>query len=245
LTTRPDVSVVVPVNAQGDIPAAFELLSDLGRYEGPYRLDIILVVNNYPADQPPRELDDLERVGARIIAVPSIRRSGYSVGIAARAHGLRAAQVEPSVLFDADCRVPHPTPLLNWYVSVLTSGAAAAYTGVGHHELPSGVTVRLRVFIHHAGRWAKRVLFRIPTIRGSNYSVLRTEFLELFDRGLIVHDMDVGPAVKSSGGRIEYSGKATMLVLTSGRFLRPGWMRLLRYVPKRIGYNIRMRRGRG
>lgn len=242
-TSYPDASIVVPVNAQGDIPAAVELLSDLGRYDGPHRLDIILVVNNYPDDQPPREIDDLRRVGARVIAVPSIRQSGYSVGITARAHGLRAADVEASILFDADCRVPHPTPLVNWYVSVLAGGAAAAYTGVGHHELPSGVTVRLRVFIHHAGRWAKRVLFGIPTIRGSNYAVMRTQFLELFDRGLIVHDMNVGPAIKSSGGRIEYSGAANMRVLTSGRFLRPGWMRLLRYIPKRIAYNVRMRRG--
>ena len=36
---RPDVSVVVPVNAQGDLSNVVRLLGDLARYAGPHRLD--------------------------------------------------------------------------------------------------------------------------------------------------------------------------------------------------------------
>lgn len=235
-----DVSVVVPVNAQGDIPAALELLGDLGRYGGPHRLEKLFVINNFPPGKPPPEMRDLEDRGARVVAVPSLKRTGYTVIINARAHGVKAAGNELLVLFDADCRLPRPTDIINWYVRVLAAGADAAYTSVGHHELWPGVTVRIRVYLHHAGRWIKRVLFGVPTMRGSNYAVRRSVFLQHFDRGAIVHDINVGPVFKASGGRIAYSRAPELRVLTSGRFLRPGWMRLMRFIPKRIRANLRI-----
>lgn len=235
-----DASIVVPVNAQGDIGHAIQLLRDLGRYRGPHRLEILLVVNNFPPEEPPAELKELERLGARVLAIPDVREAGYSVGIMARMHGLRAALAEPALLFDADCRIPHPTALIDWYVKALSEGAGAAYTRVGHFDLPPGFTVKLRVLAHHGGRWVKRALLRVPTIRGSNYAVIKSLFLRLYDEGLIVHDMNVGPAVKASGGaRIAYSGKKELTVLTSGRMVRGGWLRLLRFIPKRIRYNAR------
>lgn len=240
-----DVSVVVPVNAQGDIPIALRLLDDMKPYAGPHRLEMLFVVNNFPIGQPPPELKALIDAGARVEAVPSLEREGYTVIINARAHGVRAATNELQILFDADCRVPRPTDLVNWYVRVLEDGADAAYTAVAHHELWPGVTPRIRVFLHHAGRWVKRVILKVPTMRGSNYAVRRSTFLQLFDRGEIVHDLDVGPAFKMSGARIAYSGAPELRVLTSGRYLRPGWMRLIRFIPKRIGRNLRVvfRRG--
>lgn len=241
---EPHVSVVVPVNAQADIPAALELLGDLERYGGPHRAEMLFVVNNYPPDQPPSEAAALHTRGARVLSVPSLARDGYTVIINARAYGVRAAASEYVILLDADCRVPRPTELVNWYVGVLSAGADAAYTRVGHHGLLPGVTPRIRVYLHHAGRWVKRVVLRVPTMRGSNYAVRRSVFLRLFDRGEMVHDINVGPAFKGSGGRIAYSGAPELSVLTSARFLRPGWLRLIRYVPKRIAYNVRVILGR-
>jgi hypothetical protein len=240
-----DVSVVVPVNAQRDVPGALELLGDLERYEGPYRAEVLFVLNNYPPGEPPTDAESLEARGARVIRVPSLARDGYTVIINARAHGVRAAASEHVILLDADCRVPQPTEVVNWYVGVLSAGADAAYTRVDHHGLLPGVTPRIRVYLHHAGRWIKRVAFRVPTMRGSNYAVRRSAFLRLFDRGAMVHDINVGPAFKASGARIAFSGAAELRVLTSARFLRPGWMRLIRFVPKRIVYNLRVILGRG
>jgi Glycosyltransferase like family 2 len=234
------VSVVVPVNAQGDIPIALRLLGDLAAYAGPHRLETLFLVNNFPVGQPPPEVRELTDRGARVEAVPNVRREGYTVIINARAHGVRAATNELQILFDADCRVPRPTELVNWYVRALDDGADAAYTAVGHHELWPGVTPRIRIVLHHAGRWVKRVVFRVPTMRGSNYAVRRSAFLRLFDRGEIVHDLDVGPAFKAAGARIAYSGASELRVFTSGRNLRPGWMRLIRFVPKRIARNVRV-----
>jgi hypothetical protein len=240
----PDASVVVPVNAQGDMPHAAQLLADLNRYNGTHELEILFVVNNFTESQPPAGIEDLERMGARVIAIPSIRREGYSVGITARVLGLRQASAESALLFDADCRIPEPTPLVDWYVGTLEAGATAAYTPVGHFELPPGLDIRIRLRLHHAARWAKRRLLRVPTLRGSNYAVRRTQFLALFDDNQIVHDMNVGPAVKAAGGRIAYSGRRELTVLTSGRFLRPGWVRLLRYIRNRLRHNVRTMRGR-
>lgn len=238
-TVHVDASIVVPVNAQGDIGHALTLLGDLERYRGPHRLEMVLVVNNFPPGEPPTAVGDLEAMGARVLAMADVRRAGHSVGIVARMHGLRAARGEPAILFDADCRIPNPTALIDWYVGAFRDGAGAAYTRVGHFDLPPGFTVRLRVFMHHGGRWVKRTLLRVPTIRGSNYAVLKGLFLRLYDEGLIVHDMNVGPAVKATGARIAYSGSKELTVLTSGRMVRGGWLRLLRFIPKRIKYNAR------
>ena len=37
--TAPDASIVVPVNAQGDLENVLTLLDDLGRYEGPHEFE--------------------------------------------------------------------------------------------------------------------------------------------------------------------------------------------------------------
>jgi hypothetical protein len=86
----------------------------------------------------------------------------------------------------------------------------------------------------------KRSILRIPTIRGSNYAIDRSLFLSLYDRGLLTDDLNVGPAVKASGGTIPYGRADDLLVLTSGRRFRGGWLRLARYLWYRILYNVRV-----
>jgi hypothetical protein len=89
-------------------------------------------------------------------------------------------------------------------------------------------------------RWIRRNILGIPTSRGSNYAIRRSLMLDLFEDGHIPYDLHVGPAVKSIGGKIAYSGARELVVLTSGRFFRPGWKVLADYLIWRVGYYRRI-----
>ncbi len=236
----PDGSVVVPVNAQGDLETVLALLADIGEYQGAHSFEVILVINNFAPDRPPVEVERYADAKLRIVAIPSVLRPGYAPALCARMEGARVADAEPILLFDADCRIPSVTPLFDWYVAQLTTGATAAYTPVDHHDLPPDVSLHVRIRLHHAARWVKRNLFRIPTTRGSNYAIARTPVLALYDQGLIADEMNVGPVVKASGARVAYSGNRDLRVLTSARRLPGGWRRLIRYAVIRLRYNLRV-----
>lgn len=235
----PAVSVVVPVNAQGDLDTVRPLLRDLASYGGPHPLELILVVNNYPPQDPPPQIAAFRQSGIKVVAIPSVYREGFAPALRARMHGLAAAESEAVICFDADCRIPSPTTLVDWYVDQLRDGADVAYTHVGHHDLPDELAVRVRIGIHHLARWIKRVVLRIPTTRGSNYGVARSRVLHLYEQGYIADEMHVGPAVKAAGGRVTYSGARDLVVLTSGRRIGGGWRRIGRYVTSRLRYNVR------
>jgi hypothetical protein len=236
----PDASVVIPVNAQEDLENVLGIVGDVGRYKGTATLEVVLVINNYPEDDPPRELETYARAGVRTVGVPNVRRPGEVVSFTARVPGAREASSEVTIYFDADCRIPNPSALLTWYVDELKRGAQAAYSRVGYYDLRPLWSVRARIAIHHAARWTKRALLRIPTVRGSNYAVDRTLFLRLYDEGLLIDDLNVGLAVKTSGGSIAYSGERELRVLTSGRRFKGGWLKLARYLRYRLFYNLRV-----
>src|SRR5689334_25064343 len=105
----PDASVVVPVNAQGDLENVLRLLADLTNYRGKHTFEIILVVNNYPPEAPPPQIGSYAEMGLKVVSIPNVRRPGEAVGFSARIPGVRAAASEINILFDADCRVPNPT----------------------------------------------------------------------------------------------------------------------------------------
>lgn len=240
----PDASVVVPVNAASDLARVLDVVADVASYDGGHTFEVVLVVNNYAADQPPNELPTYDEAGLRVVAVPDAWRAGEAICFSARIPGVRAAASDRILLFDADSRIPNPTRVLDWYVEQLARGAAAAYTHVGHYDVRPGVSVRARVASHHLARWIKRVLLRIPTTRGSNYGIDRTVFLPLYERGLLADDLNVGPTVKATGGRVAYSGSRELRVLTSGRKFKGGWRRLARYLRYRLLYNVRLIRRR-
>jgi Glycosyltransferase like family 2 len=236
-----DASIVVPVNAQGDLENVLTLLGDIGRYAGPHVFEIVLVVNNYPEDRPPLAIPALEaRDGVRVVAVPSVREPGVAVAFSARMAGMRAARTPYAIHLDADCRVPDPTTLLDWYVQRLHGGDAVAYTCVRYHSVRGRPSVYARIAIHHAARWTKRVLLRVPTTRGSSYAVHVPTLLRLYDEGLLADEMNVGPAAKSRGARVVYSGDRRTVVLTSGRMFAGGWRKLWRYLRYRLRYNLRV-----
>jgi hypothetical protein len=236
----PDASIVIPVNAQEDLENVLEILGDVARYEGPMTLEVVLVINNYPEDDPPRELETYARAGVRTVGFPDVRRPGEVVSFTARLPGTRAASSDLTIHFDADCRVPNSSALLTWYIERLRGGAQAAYSLVAYYDLRSLWSVRARIAVHHAARWAKRVALRIPTVRGSNYAVDRKLFLRLYDEGKLIDDLNVGLAVKASGGSLAYSGDRELRVLTSGRRFKGGWLKLARYLLYRMRYNLRM-----
>jgi hypothetical protein len=237
----PDASIVIPVNAQKDLAPLQRVLSDLVRYRGNRRIEIILVINNYPADEPPAAIWFYQQAGLQVIGIPRLVHNG-GIAMAARIPGVRLAQSQHVLLFDADCRIPHPDALIDWYVDRLQEGYDLAYTHVDYTDLPPGISVKVRMFVHHASRWIKRRILRIPTSRGSNYAMRRDLMLDLFVQGRIPYDIHVGPVIKSIGGRIAYSGAREFVVLTSGRFFDPGWKVLFAYLIWRTGYYFRILR---
>jgi hypothetical protein len=236
----PAVSIVVPVNAREDLATVIGVVEDAARYGGGHTLEVVLVVNNYPPDEPPAEIDVYTAMGLRTVAVPDVYTPGEAVCFSARLPGLRAAESDHVVFWDADCKVPDPTALLDWYVARLSAGASSAYTRVDYHELRDLWSVRVRIIAHHGARWIKRVVLRIPTLRGSNYAVRRDTMLRLHDAGLLSDDLNVGPAMRAEGGACVYSGDRRLAVFTSGRRFMGGWRKLAHYLRYRFVYNVRM-----
>jgi glycosyltransferase involved in cell wall biosynthesis len=239
LTATPDASIVIPVNAQKDLANIPRLLSDIARYSGEKRLEVILVINNYPSNDLPYEIELYRQIGLIVIAIPRVDHEG-GVAIAARIPGIRAARSAAILLFDADCRIPNPTALIRWYLAQFEAGSDLAYTHVDYIDLSPAISVKARMWVHHASRWLRRNILGIPTSRGSNYAIRRNLILDLFEDGRIPYDLHVGPAVKSIGGKITYSGARELVVLTSGRFFAPGWKVLADYLIWRVGYYRRI-----
>jgi hypothetical protein len=169
---QPDGSIVIPVNAQSDLERVWVVINDLLAYHGRHTFEIIVMVNNYPADSPP-SLTAFEQAGIRVVSQPDVRRPGIRVAVTARVHGTRVAASRLTIHFDADCRVPDPTTLLDWYVQQFAAGARAAYTPVNFCDLNNDSATQARVVIHHLTRWFKRQVLGIPTIRGSNFAIDR------------------------------------------------------------------------
>lgn len=236
----PRASIIVPVNAQKDLLRVLALLSDFARYTGRQYIEIILVINNYPANNPPEEINAYRQLGVRVLDVPKVEHIG-GVAIAARIPGIQVAQAEFVLLFDADCRMQNPTALLDWYIQQLDSGVDLAYTHVDYFDLPAGLAIKSRMLIHHATRWYKRVLLGIPTSRGSNYAIRRSLILELFSQQRVHYDIHVGPVLKDIGGKIAYSAAKEHVVYTSGRFFSNSWKELFAYLIWRIGYYLRVK----
>jgi Glycosyl transferase family 2 len=236
----PRASIVVPVNAQNDLLGILTLASDITNYRGGQPIEFIIVANNYPANHPPKEIREYQRLGFRVLGIPKVIHTG-GIAIAARILGIEAARSEIILLFDADCRIPNPTSLFDWYINQLDSGFDLAYTHVDYFDLPVGLSIKVRMFIHHASRWYKRVLLGIPTSRGSNYAIRRKMILELSNQGHVHYDIQVGPAVKAMGGAIAYSKAREHVVFTSGRFFSNSWKELFNYLIWRIGYYLRVK----
>jgi hypothetical protein len=238
-----DASIVIPVNAQKDLTNISRVLSDLGQYAGDHRIEIILVINNYPLNDLPYEIELYRQIGLTVVAIPHVQHEG-GVAMAARIPGIQAARCSNIILFDADCHIPDPTALINWYIEKLKTGYDLAYTHVDYTELAPNLSVKARIWVHHASRWVRRTILGIPTSRGSNYAIRRNLILDLFARGRIPYDLHVGPVVKASGGRIAYSGARELVVFTSGRFFAPGWKVLADYLIWRLGYYRRILKSR-
>jgi hypothetical protein len=151
---------------------------------------------------------------------------------------VEAAQSEVTIHFDADCRIPDPTSLLDWMIDTLESRGDVCYSPVKFYDCSSQLSVRTKLGIHHAARWAKRNLFRIPTTRGSNYAIRRSWFLRLYAEGKLSVDMQVGQAAKLAGARVVYCADSRLAVLTSGRRFRGGWLKMPRYFLYRLRYNL-------
>jgi hypothetical protein len=237
---EPDLSIVVPVNAMGDLRNVVDLLHDVADYQGPYSLEVVLLVNNYPPGNVPAEVDELRRLGVQVEAVPDVREPGYAVVFSARMHGIRAAKSKFVVVFDADNRLSSASDLINWYGDRMREGASAAYTPVGFCNFPNVPSLHTRFFIHHASRWVKRNMFGIPTTQGANYAVRREAMLELYDAGLLADDINVGPTFKRMVGAVAYSGRQNHVVYTSARMFRVGWKRIVPYYLYRLRYNLRV-----
>ena len=203
----PILSIVIPVNAQGDLANVGALLDDLDAYAGPIAPRSSSSSTTTRRETPPvAAVDELEGRGARVLAIPALRRPGEAIGFTARIPGARAALSPWLVSFDADCRIPDATSLLDWYVEAFGNGAAGAYSHVGYRDVRPGLSIKARLAAHHGARWVKRNVLGIPTVRGSNYGVRRDLLLQLYDDGLLADDMNIGPVLRHLGQPVAYSG---------------------------------------
>ncbi len=239
----PDGSVIIPVNAQADLDRVWTVINDLLSYNGRRTFEIIVMVNNYPPDDPPA-LDAFHQAGLRVVHRPDVRIAGIRVAVTARVHGARVAASSLTIHIDADCRVPDATALLDWYVEQFAAGARAAYTPVNFCDLHDDAATQARVAIHHLTRWFKRQVMGMPTIRGSNFAIERDLFIELFDAGYLPADFSIGPVLRARKAPVVYSGSPRLAVLTSGRYFERGWRELVRYLIYRLRYNVQMLRVR-
>jgi hypothetical protein len=237
---RPDASISIPVNAQGDLETVLIVLNDIAQYKGAHTFEIILAINNYQTGREPPEIEFFRNMGIMVVPTPSVVRPDEAVCFSARLTGIRPANSEHLLLFDADCRIPNSTAVIDWYIKHLHDGAQLAYTHVDYYDLKKDPSIAARMIAHHGARWVKRELLGIPTTRGSNYAVNRTKMLEYYDQKLLSDDLNVGPAFKAKGDRIDYSGKRKLIVKTSGRMFTGGWRKLIRYLLYRLRYNLKM-----
>jgi hypothetical protein len=235
----PEASIVVPVNAQNDLQNVLLLVEDISSYHGKHRLEIILVINNYPEDAPPGEIDKYRAFGLGVLAIPKIKTRA-EVYLAVRVAGARSTVAECTIHFDADCHLPDATSLIDWYIAQFAAGAQLAYTYVGYYNLPTRAAMQVRMALYNSSRWFKRVILRIPVSRGSNYAVKRSLLLKLYDEGSLNYDIKLGTTIKSIGGKVAYSGDKTLEVLTSGRNFRGDWTELFEYIFWRVGYYRRL-----
>jgi hypothetical protein len=241
----PDASIVIPVNAQGDLENVLQVATDISNYHGKHTLELILVINNYAPNTSPPEIERYSQLGMNVVGIPNVRRPGEAVGFSARIPGITAACSENVILFDADCRIVDSTALIDWYIKQFRAGAHVAYTHVKYYDLKEGWSSQLRMMIHHSARWVKRAILGIPTTRGSNYAANRSLILKLYQKGMLADEMNVGPAIRAANGRVAYSGRKNLVVLTSGRmFGNAGLIKLLRYFRYRFFYNLRVLRVR-
>ena len=244
LNAAPKGSIIIPVNAQGDLKNVLNIVDDISKYSGPHTLELVLVINNYLPEEPPKEIESYANLGIKILNFPYLRKQGEGVGLTARIPGLQAAHSEYTMLFDADCRIPNVTKLINWYINNYDNGIDTAYTHVDYYNLRNKLSIKVRMFFHHFSRWVKRKIFDIPTMRGSNYAIRRSFMLELYEKGYLAEDMNIGPVAKRFGSKIAYSGNKDLVVLTSGRMFHGSWISLFRYLVYRLKYNFRVLRVR-
>lgn len=235
----PQASIVVPVNAAADLARVLNLAADIAHYDGRHSLELILVINNYDPGHPPVQVEQYQAMGFVVVAIPTVIHEG-AIAVAARRPGIERARSNIILQFDADCRIPNATALMDWYIGQIEGGVDLAYTHVDYADLPAGLPMKIRMFLHHGSRWVRRALLGIPTSRGSNYAIRRALALELYGRGVLQYDIVVGPLVKSLGGRISYSGAKDLTVLTSGRFFQGSWNELVSYFLWRVGYYRRV-----
>lgn len=236
----PEASIAIPVNAKGDLETVLNVLGDIAQYKGTHTFEVILAINNFPEGQEPKEIEHFREMGILVVPTPSVVRPDEAVCFSARLTGIRPANTDYILLFDADCRIPNSTALIDWYIEHLRDGAELAYTHVAYYDLKKDISIAVRMLAHHGARWVKREIFGVPTTRGSNYAVNRTKMLKYYDQKLLSDDLNVGPTFKAKGDRIDYSGKRQLFVLTSGRRFTGGWSKLVRYLLYRLRYNLKM-----
>src|SRR5947208_10798155 len=70
----PDASIVIPVNAQADLENVLDVVDEIARYRGQRTFELVIVINNYPPDEPPKQLETYAHAGMRTLGFPSLWR---------------------------------------------------------------------------------------------------------------------------------------------------------------------------
>ncbi len=217
---QPDLAIVIPVNAQGDLDNVLLLLQDISDYSGANRFQIILVVNNYPVETPPvNHISRYRAAGVEILELPELTgHAGIPPGLKARMAALDFVKCRAAVFFDADCRMPHPTVCLDWYAEAFKDPLTQlAYTKIAYFNWPPGVGMWLWLRVHYLWRWTKRNVLRIPTPQGASYAMDRKVKKELYDGGYLADETAIGRLAQSFSHKTVYNGSRPCRILTDAR----------------------------
>lgn len=240
----PDLAIIVPVNARGDLSKTLDLLADIAHYEGRLRFQIILVVNNFDPDNPPEQaMKTYRNWGVQTLSSATLDgNTGVPPALRARMLALPMARTVNCVFFDADCRIPDATACFNWYHQALCESAVMlAYTKVDYYNWPSHrFAMRVWLHVHHLWRAFKRICLQVPTPRGSSYGINRDLKRQLFEDGYLADETGLGRVVKAFGHQSMYTGNDDCKVLTDGRMFENAQAHKLftRYAMRRLRINL-------
>ena len=240
---NPDLAIIVPVNAKGGLANALFLLKDVSQYAGALRFQVILVVNNYDPEDPPKEFFDVYRkAGVVVLEFPQLPgHSGVPPGLRARMAGLSHVNCRGSVFFDADCRIPHPIQCSGWYCKAFENPEVKlAYTRIAYFNWPPGLGMWLWLRVHYSWRWTKRNLMRIPTPQGASYAMDVKLKEKLYNEGYLADETAIGRLAQRFDHKSMFNGSKSCRILTDARMYenaRPSRLFTV-YALRRIRINL-------
>jgi hypothetical protein len=100
-----------------------------------------------------------------VLAFPKIKERG-EIYLTVRIPGVRIASSECTIHFDADCRLPDATHLVDWYIRQFAMGFQMAYTHVGNYDLPASLAIKFRMILYNISDGSNALSYELLSAEG-------------------------------------------------------------------------------